>query len=152
MGSYPDLAVAFKEQMKRTLGINLTVSAVESTAGLDAFQKGDFEIGVISSGIVADEPEAVIGDVLRAGAQRNFSGWENPKVERLVALQRNEPDRTKRAQILRQLEDELLSWEDNHFIDLWWEPDQQMVHKRVRNFFPGGGHDTMKWEVIWLAP
>jgi len=148
---YPDLATVWKQQMAR-IGVDVEINAMESAAGLSAYSEGNFDSGVIISAVLIDEPEAVIADAFRVGAVRNYAGWSNGEVERLVGLQRAELNRARRSQILRQLEDELLSWKNNHWIGLYWAAEQWVLHDRVRGFVPPrSGATTLKNEHYWLA-
>lgn len=150
IGVIPDMASVWKTQMKR-IGVDVEVRALESSAGLAAYAQANFDIGLTSSGIVVDEPEAVIGDAFREGALRNYGGWLNPDVERLVVKQRAELDQRRRAQVLRELEDELLSWRNNYWIGLFWEPDQWIVNRKVGGFVaPTSAYTGMKNEQYWL--
>ncbi len=150
-GKWADMASVLKEQMKK-IGVEVDLDSRPSPDFRAAFSEQDFKLGVWGSGITINDPDAIIGDSYRLGAFRNYPEWTNAKAEELAARQRGIQDQAERARVLRELEDFLTSWEDNYWINLWWEPDLWLVSNSVGGFHGccGAGHDFMKYDTVWI--
>ena len=70
------------------------------------------------------------------GGDSNFTDWTHPSIEELFFLQQQTLDPAKRIQILRKAEDFLQSFEDNHWITLYWGIDFWPVNRAVQGFTP----------------
>ena len=108
---YGDQAVLIKEH-KKNLGWDIDIKTMESSAGFDAFNKGDFQFMVQASSLSNTSPDAihsrwVLGAVPRwtGGGRPNFFAVEG--VEDLFDKQLHEPDQDKRKVLLTQLADTL---------------------------------------------
>jgi peptide/nickel transport system substrate-binding protein len=150
-GKWADMAAVVKEQLKK-IGVEVELDSRPSPDFRVAFSEQDFKLGVWGSGITINDPDAIISDSYRLGAFRNYPEWTNAKAEELAAKQRGIQDQVERARVLRELEDFLTSWEDNYWINLWWEPDLWLVSNKVGGFHGccGAGHDFMKYDTVWI--
>ena len=97
------------------------------------------------------DPDGVFGGVYRKGGTRNYTDWTNPKVEALFELQKLERDPNKRGVIIQKFEDFLRSFEDNHWITVYWGKFFWLVHKDIKGFnAPNTVQYVFKHEDLWL--
>lgn len=156
-GNYPDTCSLVKQQLKRTLGIDGEVRTHESAAGYALFgtarkAEGDWSLACQGEGMTVLDPDAVFGGLYRVGATRNYPNWTHPKIEDLFERQKKEQDLAKRKALLRETEDFLRSFEDNHWVTLFWGKFFWPVHKDIRGLNPP---QTVQYgftyEDLWLA-
>jgi peptide/nickel transport system substrate-binding protein len=156
VGNYPDTCSLVKQQLKRTLGIDGEVRSYESAAGYALFgtsrnAEGNWELACQGEGMTVLDPDAVFGGVYRKGATRNYPNWSHPVIDDLFEKQKREPDLEKRKALLRQTEDFLRGFEDNHWITLFWGKFFWVVNKDIRGLNPP---QTVQYgfyhEDLWL--
>jgi peptide/nickel transport system substrate-binding protein len=150
---FPDLAQLWAAQMKRNLALDIEVKIVDGPTGVNAFTAGDFDLGLWGYGYNIDDPDDYVNAIYGPGA-RNYTRWKNPEFLRMFDQQSRELDRAKRTQILRKMEELLLSVEDP-YITVEWVPWFYLVSDKVRTeagpFIPARTVQTvLKQEHWWL--
>ena len=149
-GIYADQAALLKDQF-REIGINITTRPLESTAGFAAFLALDFEMGIQGTGFAFHDPDQILAGLYLPRGARNYPGWEHPMITELYDQQARATDRTKRGEIISEIE-QILLYEDNHWVGLLWDNFGWPVSKRIKDFYmPATVASTgMMWERIWL--
>ncbi|MDQ6602883.1 MAG: ABC transporter substrate-binding protein [Chloroflexota bacterium] len=101
------LGPAVQDQLKQALGVETKIRVQERAFLVEDEKKGNFTL-------VLDTPGGPIADVsplanayLKTGGSQNYGGYSNPKVDDLLKRSDAEQDRTKRADLLNQLQDAL---------------------------------------------
>jgi len=158
VGDYADVCAVVKQQLKEALNIDGELRTHESAAGYALFgssrppdSKGDWNLACQGEGMVVVDPDGVFGGVYRKGGTRNYTDWTNPKVEALFELQKLEQDPDKRRVIIKEVEDFLRSFEDNHWITVYWGKFFWLVHKDIKGFSaPNTVQYGFKHEDLWL--
>ncbi len=152
----PDTCSLVKQQLKRTLGIDGEVRTHESAAGYALFAtarkaEGNWSLACQGEAMTVLDPDAVFGGVYRVGATRNYPDWTHPKIEDLFERQKNEQDPAKRRALLLEAEPFLRSFDDNHWVTLYWGKYFWPVHRDIRGFNPP---QTLQYgfthEDLWL--
>ena len=69
--------------------------------------KMDFSVGLNLSGHGIDDPDAVLKEGYACKSQNNYTKYCNADIERLLGEQSREADRTKRKQIVWEIERKL---------------------------------------------
>ena len=149
-GIYADQAALLKDQF-REIGIDITTRPMESTAGLAAFLALDFEMGIQGTGFAFHDPDQILAGLYLPRGARNYPGWEHPKITQLYDQQARATDQTKRGEIISEIE-QILLYEDNHWIGLLWDNFGWPVSKQIQDFYvPSTVASTgLMWERIWL--
>ena len=149
-GIYADQAALLKDQF-REIGIDITTRPMESTAGIAAFLALDFEMGIQGTGFAFHDPDQILAGLYLPRGARNYPGWEHPKITQLYDQQARATDQTKRAEIISEIE-QILLYEDNHWIGLLWDNFGWPVSKQIQDFYvPSTVASTgLMWERIWL--
>ena len=112
---------------------------------------GEWNLACHGEGMVVVDPDGVFGGVYRKGDTPNYTYWTNPKVEALFELQKLERDLDKRRVIIQKVEDFLRSFEDNHWITVYWGKFFWLVHKDIKGFnAPNTVQYVFKHEDLWL--
>src|SRR5712692_940405 len=85
---------------------------------------------------------------------RNYTRWKNPEFLTMLDQQSRELDRDKRRQILRKMEEFLLTVEDP-YIPINWKPWPYLVSNKVRTevgpfVVPNSIQNILKNEHLWV--
>ena len=85
---------------------------------------------------------------------RNYTRWKHPAFLNMLDQQSRELDRAKRTQILRQMEEFLLT-EENPYVPINWKPWVYLVSNKLRTeagpfVVPTSIQTTLKNEHLWL--
>lgn len=152
---YVDLAQLLADQLRRNLGWDTTVQPIDSATGITRFKEKDYQIAAQGTALLVGEPDPIIGKIfMPGGLWIQWSGWETPpKLLDLFAAQSQELDRTRRAEILRELEDFILNEDPGPLLVYYWSYRDQVVNKRIKNYhMPASIWVQLKHERIWCDP
>ena len=101
------MAPAFQEQMKRTLGIETKIKVQERALLVEDEQKGNFQIVLDTPGHLLSDIAPLAATYFKTGGARNYMGFSNAEFDKTLAATDSETDATKRAELVRKLEDML---------------------------------------------
>ena len=152
---YVDLAQLLSDQLRRYLGWEATVQPIDSATGITRYKDQDFQIAAQGTAVLVGEPDPIIGKVfMPGGLWIQWSGWEAPdQFKDWFTAQSQELDRTKRAAILREMEDYILEEDPGPLLVYYWSFRDQVVNKRIKNFhMPASLWTQLKNERIWCDP
>jgi len=150
---WPDVAQLWVAQMRKNLGLEIEIKIVNAPTAVNTWVSGSYDLGGWGYAYNIDDPDDYVTAIYGPGS-RNFTRWQNPAFLKLLDQQRSELDRDKRRQILRRLEDFLLTQEDP-YVPLFWARRSYLVSDKVRTeagrFAPATTAQVMlKWEHVWL--
>lgn len=144
-------AVLIQRRLKE-VGIDVQIRAIEWASFISRFIKtGDFDAVVLGWGLGLDPDQYNIWhSSQQAPGQFNFIGYNNPKVDALLAHGRVELNPDKRMEIYHQFAEVLL--EDSPIIYLSAGYGLTAIHKRVKGIDnpapPAGiGHNSQDWYI-----
>ncbi|MGE3915137.1 MAG: ABC transporter substrate-binding protein [Hyphomicrobiaceae bacterium] len=100
---YRDPAVIFIDQMKK-IHIEGELDAVDTTIWHAKVQRKDYAIGLNTTGVGVDDPDVNMVENYTCKSDRNYTGYCNPEVDRLIFAQSRETDLAKRKELLWQAE------------------------------------------------
>ena len=152
---YVDLAQLLADQLRRNLGWDTTVQPIDSATGITRFKEKDYQLAAQGTALLVGEPDPIIGKIfMPGGLWIQWSGWETPpKFLDLFAAQSQELDRTRRAEILREMEDFILNEDPGPLLVYYWSYRDQVVNKRIKNYhMPASIWVQLKHERIWCDP
>jgi peptide/nickel transport system substrate-binding protein len=98
-----DPAVILIDHLKE-IYIDGELDAVDTTNWYPKVMRKDFVVGQVVSENALDDPDQQFYENYVCGAERNYSGYCNPEVDRLVDRQSMEADPEKRRQLVWQIE------------------------------------------------
>lgn len=152
---YVDLAQLLADQLRRHLDWDATVQPIDSATGLTRYKEHDYQIGAQGTALLLGEPDPIIGKIfMPGGLWIQWSGWEAPEqFQDWFAAQSRELDRTKRAAILREMEDWMLTVDPGPLLVYYWSFRDQIVNKQIKNYhMPVSLWVQLKHEHIWCDP
>ena len=152
---YVDLAQLLADQFRRYLGWEATVQTIDSATGITRYKEQDFQIAAQGTAVLVGEPDPIIGKVfMPGGLWIQWSGWQAPdEFKDMFNAQSQELDRTKRAAILRDMEEWILTVDPGPLLVYYWSFRDQVVNKRIQNFhMPASLWTQLKNENIWCDP
>ena len=152
---YVDLAQLLADQFRRYLGWDATVQTIDSATGLTRYKEHDYQIGAQGTALLLGEPDPIIGKIfMPGGLWIQWSGWEAPEqFKEWFNAQSQELDRTKRAAILREMEDWILTEDPGPLLVYYWSFRDQIVNKQIKNYhMPVSLWVQLKHEYIWCDP
>ncbi len=152
---YVDLAQLLSDQLRRHLGWEATVQPIDSATGITRYKEQDYQIAAQGTALLVGEPDPIIGKIfMPGGLWIQWSGWEAPQqFKDWFAAQSQELDRTKRAEILREMEDWMLTEDPGPLLVYYWSFRDQVVNKQIKNFhMPASLWTQLKHDRIWCDP
>jgi ABC-type transport system substrate-binding protein len=150
---WPDVAQLWVAQMRKNLGLEIEIKLVDAPTAVNTWVSGDFDLGSWGYAYNIDDPDDYVTAIYGPGS-RNFTRWQNPAFLTWLEQQRSELDPDKRKQILRQMEEFLLTVEEP-YVPLFWARRSYLISDKVRTeagpFVPATTAQVMlKWEHVWL--
>jgi ABC-type transport system substrate-binding protein len=150
---WPDLAQLWVAQMRKNLGLEIEIKLVDGPTAVNSWVSGDFDLGGWGYAYNIDDPDDYVTAVYGPGS-RNYTRWQNTAFLTLLDQQRSELDVDKRKQILRKMEEFLLTGEEP-YVPLFWARRGYLISDKVRTeaglFMPASTAQVMlKWEHVWL--
>ena len=145
---YLDLASFVVDQL-RQVGVEATLKQLETAAWFPTLSRRDFQIGANLTAGGFDDPDAYLFENYKCGSPRNYTDYCSEETDRLIDLQSQELDRSKRLtlvwEIQRKLEIDvarpMLGWRNEYFV--------QWAH--VRNLVPHNSlYNYGRMQDVWL--
>jgi peptide/nickel transport system substrate-binding protein len=95
---------------------------------LPLFQRKDFTVGLSVTEAGVDDPDQQFYENYVCGAERNYTGYCSPEVDKLIDQQSMEPDQDKRKKLV-------------------WEIERRLAEDGARPviFYPRGGTCRQPW-------
>jgi peptide/nickel transport system substrate-binding protein len=101
--AYRDPAVILIDQLKE-IYIDGVLEPVETANWFPKVMRKDYTVGINGTESGVDDPDQQFYENFVCGAERNYTGYCNPEVDRLIDQQSAEPDVNKRKQLVWQIE------------------------------------------------
>ena len=96
---YRDPAVIFIDQMKK-IHIDGELDVIDSTIWHAKVQRKDYAVGLNTTGVGVDDPDVNLVENYSCKSDRNYTGYCNEEVDKLILAQSREIDPGKRRQIV----------------------------------------------------
>lgn len=136
----------------RSIGLKIDVRRVDSMRELlDRIYAGQAPLFLLGEVIDFPDPDALLSRLFHSRSNGNPFGYDNPEVDGLLRRARGTLDQTRRAQLYRQIEEQILS-------DFVVAPlalvRYSLVHRRqVRGLEINSlGFQHFHFRKVWLAP
>jgi peptide/nickel transport system substrate-binding protein len=101
--TYKDPAVIFVDQLNK-IYFDATMELVESSIWHSRLTKKNYAVGMNTSGVGIDDPDAVLKGAYSCKSEANYTGYCTPHVEKLLDEQSQEADIEKRKKIVWEIE------------------------------------------------
>jgi peptide/nickel transport system substrate-binding protein len=147
------IAEVMAEQLRKSLGIDFTLEAVDRATTVDRIMRGTHHASLDSYGVIILDPADYLNQhFLVMGGQKNPDSWRHPKLENIIQAQARESDAPKRLRLFKEAVD-ILRQGESHVVPLSWGFSGGMMDYRLRNFHVPGSEQIVKhFEHIWWDP
>jgi peptide/nickel transport system substrate-binding protein len=146
---YRDPAVILIDQLKE-IYIDGVLEPVDTTQWYPRITRKDFTVGlnVTESGV--DDPDQQFYENYVCGSERNYTGYCNPEVDKLVDRQSMESDKEKRKQLVWEIERRLA--EDNARPVIFYPRGATCRHPQVKGLtvMVNSIYNGYRYEDLWL--
>ena len=106
VAGYRDPAVILIDQLKEVY-IDGELKAIDTTQWYPMLARKDYKVAVNVTETAVDDPDPTFYENYVCGAQRNYTGYCNPEVDKLIDQQSAESDVNKRKQLVWEIERKL---------------------------------------------
>jgi peptide/nickel transport system substrate-binding protein len=133
----------------RRVGIDASLRQVDSPQWGPLQTRGAFEVGVDRNGVEPDDPDANFFEHFGCGSPRNYTGFCNEPIARLIDQQSQELDPKKRMALVQEIQRKLE--ETTVRPVLLWRLDYFAAWPYVKNLVPH--HSIYSWgrmQEVWL--
>ena len=146
-------AEVLAEQLRKTLGIDFTIEAVDRATTVDRIIRETHNASLDSSGVILLDPADYMNQhFLVMGGQKNPDSWKNPRLSEIIQAQAREADWPKRLRLFKEAV-EILRQGESHVVPLSWGSSGGMMDYRLQNFHVPGSEQIVKhFEHIWWDP
>ena len=103
VAAYRDPAVILIDQLKQ-IYIDGTLNAIDTTQWYPTVMRKEYALAFTVTETGLDDPDQMFYENYMCGSERNYTGFCNPEVDKLINQQSVEPNVEKRRQIVWQIE------------------------------------------------
>jgi peptide/nickel transport system substrate-binding protein len=146
---YRDPAVILIDQLRK-INIEGELDPIDTTVWYTKVQRKDYQVGMNLTGVGVDDPDVNFYETYYSTSDRNYTGYKNPDVDKLIDQQSAEPDREKRKKIVWEVEKKLADDSARPIIgynvsNTCWDSKLKGVALQVNSIYNG-----WRFEDIWL--
>ena len=131
--AFADLSAFVISELKR-VGIEASLRQVESSQWYPLQARGEFQIGTDRNGIEPDDPDANFYEFIGCRSPRNYSGYCDEEITRLIDQQSQELDTRKRLALVQEIQMRIEAAAVRPVLD--WRLDYFTVWPHVKNLVP----------------
>ncbi len=100
---YRDPAVILIDQLKK-IYIDGELDPIDTTVWFTRVQQKNYQIGLNLTGAGVDDPDVMFFENFYSTSSRNYTGYSNPEVDKLIVQQSSEADKAKRMKLVAEIE------------------------------------------------
>jgi peptide/nickel transport system substrate-binding protein len=147
--AYRDPAVLLIDQLKE-IYFDATLDLVDTTAWYPRVSRKDYGLGLTVSENGLDDPDQQYYENYVCGAERNYTGYCDPKVDNMVDQQSAEPDMDKRRKLVWEIERKLA--EDGGRPVIYYPRSAYCAYPYVKNLtiIVNSNYNGWRFEDVWL--
>ena len=120
------------EQLRKSLGIELTLEAVDRATTVDRIVRGTPHASLDSSGVILLDPADYLNQhFLVMGGQKNPDSWSHPRLSEIIETQARETEPAKRLSLFKEAV-KILQQGESHVVPLTWGSSGGMMDYRCR--------------------
>jgi peptide/nickel transport system substrate-binding protein len=146
---YRDPAVILIDQLKK-IHIEGELEPIDTTVWYTKIQRKDYQVGMNLTGVGVDDPDVNFYENYYSTSDRNYTGYKNPGVDKLIDQQSAEPDLEKRKKLVWEIEKKLADDTARPIIgynvaNTCWDPHLKGITLQVNSIYNG-----WRFEDAWL--
>jgi peptide/nickel transport system substrate-binding protein len=100
---YRDPAVILIDQLKKVY-IEGELEPIDTSIWYNKVQKKDYQLGMNLTGVAVDDPDVNFYENFYSTSERNYTGYKNPEIDKLIDRQSAEQDMDKRRKMVWEIE------------------------------------------------
>ena len=149
LAPYRDPAVILIDQLKE-IYVDGVLDPVDTTQWYPKLMRKDYAVGLNITETAVDDPDPAFYENYVCGAMRNYTGYCNPEVDKMVDAQSEESDVEKRRRMVWAIEKKLAG-DDARPILFYnrvancWHPQVKGLTLMVNSIYNGN-----RFEDLWL--
>jgi peptide/nickel transport system substrate-binding protein len=146
---YRDPAVILIDQLKK-VHIEAELEPIDSSVWYNKIAKKDYQIGMNLTGVSVDDPDVNFYENFYSKSERNYTGYNNPEVDKLIDQQSAETNLEKRMKLVWEIEKKLADDVARPVIghnvaNTCWSPKLKGVNLQVNSIYNG-----WRFEDYWF--
>jgi len=146
---YRDPAVILIDQLKQ-IHIEGELETIDTAVWHAKVLKKDYSVGMNLTGLGVDDPDVNFYENFTCKSERNYTGYCNPEVEKLIEAQSRELDREKRKKIVWEVERKLVEDVARPIIshgkaNTCWQPQVKDLVLQNNSIY-----NSWRFESVWL--
>ena len=146
---YRDPAVILIDQLKK-INIEGELDPVDTTVWYNKIARKDYAIGGNLTGVGIDDPDVNFYENYYSTSERNYTGYKNPEIDKMIEAQSAEPDIEKRKKMVWEIEKKLADDSARPIIgynvaNTCWTPQVKGVVLQTNSIYNG-----WRFEDVWL--
>ena len=147
--AYRDPAVLMIDQLKE-IYIDATLDLIDTTQWYPRVSRKDYGVGLTVSENSLDDPDQQFYENYVCGAERNYTGYCDPEVDKMVDQQSAEPDVEKRRKLVWEIERKLA--EDGGRPIIYYPRSAYCSYPYVKNLtiMVNSNYNGWRFEDVWL--
>jgi len=149
VGAYRDPSVLLIDQLKQ-IYIDGTLNPIDTTQWYPTVMRKDYAVGLTVSENGLDDPDQQFYENYVCGAERNYTGYCDPDVDKLVDEQSSESDLEKRRKIVWEIERRLAA--DGARPIIYYARSAYCSYPYVKNLtiMVNSNYNGWRFEDVWL--
>ena len=146
---YRDPARLLQSQL-RDIYIDADLEVVETSLWFARLGRKEYTLGVNATGNGIDDPDQTFFENFACKSSRNYTGYCNPEIEKLMEQQSVEPDAEKRRQLVGEIDVRLLA--DGARPPIMWARSTTCMQPQVKGFvnMVNSFYNGFRFEDVWL--
>jgi len=146
---YRDPAVIMIDQLKEVY-IEAELEIVDTANWFTKIGRKDYSIGLNTTGNGVDDPDQNFYENFSCGSERNYTGYCNPEIDKLVDAQSKELDLQKRKKMVWEIDRRLL--EDGARPIIMWNRAATCWQSYVKGYTAqvNSVYNGFRFEDVWL--
>jgi peptide/nickel transport system substrate-binding protein len=148
--AYVDFASFVVDELRR-IGVDATMKQVDTPLWYSALTRKEYQVGANVAGFGLDDPDPVFYENYACGSVRNYTGYCNEEIMRLIDQQSQELDAGKRHALVAEIEKRLEL--DGARPTMGWRLDYFIRRPSVHNLVPHNGiYNWGRLTNVWIDP
>lgn len=140
------------DQLRRTLGLDLTLNAMDRASFGPRLLDGVDHISMASSSPLIPDPSDFFNQHYLTNTVKNPENWTDPRLNEIIQEQARERDPAKRLILFREAV-EILRKGESHWVPGVWGYSGGLMDYRLQGFkIPELDQTVKHWEATWWDP
>ena len=149
LAPYRDPAVILIDQLKEVY-IDGELNPVDTTQWYPMLMRKDYKVGLNITETAVDDPDPAFYENYVCGAQRNYTGYCNPEVDKLVGQQSAETDVNKRKQLVWEIERKLVEDDARQILFYYDVATCRQPYLKNLTLMANSIYNGWRFEDVWL--